>query len=55
MLLLTGKLYLDLVWVGLGLLQADDIGVEFVNEGRQQTLIGHRSNSIDVPRNQPHP
>jgi hypothetical protein len=45
----TGQLDVGLGLCGLGLLEADHVGIEFLDAGIKQSLLRHGPNSIDVP------
>ncbi len=45
----AGDLHLGLVLLGLGLLETDDVGIQFGDKGIEQPLLRYRSNAVDVP------
>jgi len=42
---------IDLFWMGLCLLEAEDVGIRFFDK-TLKTLFEDRANAVDVPRNE---
>src|SRR5581483_4758306 len=54
-LVIAGQIDLDLPPLGLGLLQTQNVGLVFLQEGLQGSLLHHGAYAVDIPRVHLHP
>ena len=54
MFFVRGQLQIRLGLLGFGFLETDDVGVEILDEWREEPLFANGPNAVDVPRDEAH-